>query len=184
LMRIYMFSLPFAAYLAAAIIFPLIKDPPSWRYTAAIGLVSAALIVVFWYGRYGNERMEYFTPAELQAVEFTYDHAEPGSLIASVTTNLPYKYINYEQYKYARLEKDVVKGDFVALIATMKNPKFDHTYLLITRAQEAYMEMYYGVGTVDLTRLENQLLLDPTARVIFINEDAKILEFTNTEGVK
>lgn len=184
LMRIYMFSLPFAAYLAAAIIFPLIKDPPSWRYTAVIGLVSAALIVVFWYGRYGNERMEYFTPAELQAVEYTYKHAEPGSLIASVTTNLPYKYINYELYKYARLEKDVVKGDFVALITTMKNPKFDHTYLLITRAQEAYMEMYYGVGTVDLTRLENQLLLDPSVNIIFVNEDAKILEFTNTEAGK
>jgi len=108
-------------------------------------------------------------------------HAEPGALIASITTNLPYKYINYEKYKYARLEKDVVKGDLVALIATMKNPKYDHTYLLFTRAQEAYMEMYYGVGTINMTQLENQLLLDPTVKVIYANEDAKILEYTNIE---
>ncbi len=184
LMRIFMFSLPFAAYLAAAIIFPLIKDPPSWRYTAVIGLISAVLLVVFWVGRYGNERMEYFTPAELQAVNYTYAHAERGSLIATVTTNLPYKYINYENYKYTRLEKDLVTGDMVSLIETLKNPKFDHTYLLITRAQEAYMEMYYGAGHVDLTRLENQLLLDPTVKLIFVNEDAKILEYTNAEAGK
>lgn len=181
LMRIFMFSLPFAAYLAAAIIFPMVKDPPSWRYTVVIGLVSALLIGVFWIGRYGNEKMEYFTPAELLAVEFTYQHAEPGSLIASITTNLPYKYRNYENYKYARLEKDVVKGDLVALLTTMKNPKYDHTYLLFTRAQEAYIEMYYGVGTIDLTQLENQLLLDPTVKVIYANADAKILEYTNVK---
>ncbi|MRS04983.1 hypothetical protein EG832_17475, partial [bacterium] len=118
LMRIFMFSLPFAAFLAAAIIFPLKKDPPSWRYTAAVGVVSALLLVVFWVGRYGNERMEYFTLAELQAVDYTYAHAEPGSLIATVTTNLPYKYINYEKYKYTRLEKDLVTGDMVSLIET------------------------------------------------------------------
>ncbi len=184
LMRIFMFSLPFAAFLAAAIIFPLKKDPPSWRYSVAIGVVSALLIVVFWVGRYGNERMEYFTLAELQAVDYTYAHAEPGSLIATVTTNLPYKYINYEIYKYTRLEKDLVTGDMVSLIETMKNPKYDHTYLLLTRAQEAYMEMYYGAGHVDLTRLENQLLLDPSVKLIYVNEDAKILEYTNAKAGK
>lgn len=181
LMRIYMFSLPLAAFLAASLIFPLIKDPPSWRYTAAVGLVSALLIGVFWFGRYGNERMEYFTPAEVEAVEFTYEYAEPGSLIATVTTNLPYKYINYEKYKYAKLEKDLVMGDMISLITTLKNPKYDHAYLLLTRAQEAYVEMYYDVGLIDFEKLENQLLLDPRIKVIYTNPDAKILEITNTE---
>jgi len=181
LMRIYMFSLPLAAFLAAALIFPIIKEPSSWRYTAAVGLVSVVLIGVFWFGRYGNERMEYFTPAEVEAVEFTYQHAEPGSLIATVTTNLPYKYINYEKYKYIKLEKDLVLGDMVSLFTTLKNPKYDHAYLLLTRAQEAYVEMYYDAGLIDFEKLEYQLLLDPQIKVIYTNPDAKILEITNFE---
>lgn len=183
LMRIYMFSLPLAAFLAAALIFPIIKEPPSWRYTAAVSLVSAVLLGVFWFGRYGNERMEYFTLAEVEAVEFTYQHAEPGSLIATVTTNLPYKYINYEKYKYVKLEKDLVLGDMVSLFTTLKNPKYDHAYLLFTRAQEAYVEMYYDPGLIDFEKLENQLLLDPQIKVIYTNPDAKILEITNLEAV-
>ncbi|MHB0989054.1 MAG: hypothetical protein ACYC3P_10390 [Bellilinea sp.] len=182
LMRIYMFSLPLAAFLAAALIFPIIKEPPSWRYTAVVGLVSAGLLVVFWFGRYGNERMEYFTPAEVEAVEFIYQHAEPGSLIATVTTNLPYKYINYEKYKYVKLEKDLVLGDMVSLFTTLKNPKYDHAYLLLTRAQEAYVEMYYDPGLIDFAKLENQLLFDPQIKVIYTNPDAKILEITNFEA--
>lgn len=182
LMRIYMFSLPLAAFLAAALIFPIIKEPPSWRYTAVVALVSAVLIGLFWFGRYGNERMEYFTPAEVEAVEFTYQHAEPGSLIATVTTNLPYKYINYEKYKYVKLEKALVLGDMVSLFTTLKNPKYDHAYLLLTRAQEAYVEMYYDPGLIDFEKLENQLLLDPQIKVIYTNPDAKILEITNLEA--
>ena len=182
LMRIYMFSLPLAAFLAAALIFPIIKEPPSWRYTAAVGLVSAVLIGMFWFGRYGNERMEYFTPAEVEAVEFTYQHAEPGSLIATVTTNLPYKYIDYEKYKYVKLEKDLVLGDMVSLFTTLKNPKYEHAYLLLTRAQEAYVEMYYDAGLIDFAKLENQLLLDSQIKVIYANPDAKILEITNFEA--
>ncbi|MHB8114514.1 MAG: hypothetical protein ACYDHA_13800, partial [Bellilinea sp.] len=182
LMRIYMFSLPLAAFLAAALIFPIIKEPPSWRYTVAVGLASAVLLGVFWFGRYGNERMEYFTPAEVAAVEFTYQHAEPGSLIATVTTNLPYKYINYEKYKYVKLEKDLVLGDMVSLFTTLKNPKYDHAYLLLTRAQEAYVEMYYDPGLIDFEKLENQLLFDPQIKVIYTNPDAKILEITNFEA--
>jgi len=183
LMRIYMFSLPLAAFLAAALIFPIIKEPPSWRYTVAVGLASAVLLGVFWFGRYGNERMEYFTPAEVDAVEFIYQHAEPGSLIATVTTNLPYKYINYEIYKYVKLEKELVMGDMVSLFTTLKNPKYDHAYLLLTRAQEAYVEMYYDPGLIDFEKLENQLLFDPQIKVIYTNPDAKILEITNREVI-
>jgi len=178
LMRIFMFSLPLAAYLAAATIFPILKDVPSWRYTAVIGLVSFVLVGVFWYGRYGNERMEYFTRAEVQAVEYTYSHVKPGSLIATITTNLPYKSINYEKYKYAKLENDLRIGDYVSIATTLKNPKFEHTYLLITRAQEAYIEMYYSPGVIDLKKLENQLLLDPEVKQVYANSEARLYEIT------
>jgi hypothetical protein len=180
LMRVYMFSLPLSAYLAASVVFPLVKDPPSWRYSSVIFILSLVLAGTFWFGRYGNERMEYFTPAEVQAVEYTYAHAAPGTLIATVTTNLPYKSINYEKYKYVRLEQDLVNNDFVSIMATLKNSKFTHTYVLITRAQQAYIDLYYPPGTIDLVKLENQLLLDPSIKLVYSNSDARLLEINNS----
>lgn len=184
LMRIFLFSLPLAAYLAASLIFPLKSDPPSWRYTIAIGAVSAVLIGVFWFTRYGNERMEYFTPSEVAGVQYLYEQSEPGSLVATVTTNLPYKSINYEKYKYVRLEDRIIYNDLVAVLHTMNNSRFTHTYFLLTRSQKAYVEMFYGHGKVDWERLEKTLLASPNATLIYQNDDARIIQFTNSKGEK
>lgn len=183
LMRVFMFSLPLAAYLAAALFFPIIKEAPSWRYSAVIALLSFGLVGLFWFGRYGNERMEYFTRAEVQAVEFTYQTAKPGTQIATITTNLPYKAVNYEKYKYPRLEKDLANGDMVSVITTLKNPKYEYTYLLITRAQRAYIDLYYTPGVINVTKFETQLLLDPSIRLIYSNPDAQLFEIA-TGGKK
>ncbi|MHB1339935.1 MAG: hypothetical protein ACYCYG_14095, partial [Bellilinea sp.] len=171
LMRIFLFSLPLAAYLSASLIFPLKSDPPSWRYTIVIGAISAILIGAFWFTRYGNERMEYFTPSEVAGIEYLYEQSEPGSLVATVSTNLPYKSINYEKYRYVRLEDRIVYNDIVAVLQTMNNSRFTHTYFLLTRSQKAYVEMFYGHGKVDWDMLEKTLLASPTAIMIYQNDD-------------
>lgn len=181
LMRIFMFSLPLAAYLVASLIFPLKSDPPSWRTTAVIGLISAVLISVFWFTRYGNERMEYFTSAEVAAVEYLYENIEPGSLVATVTTNLPYKSINYEKYRYTRLENPIIYQDAVWVLNTMTNSRHSHTYFLLTRSQKAYIELFYGHGAVDWDKLEKMLLASPNANLMYENDDALIIQFINSE---
>jgi len=177
LMRIFLFSLPLGAYLSAALIFPLKIDPPSWRYTAIIGVISVGLISVFWLTRYGNERMEYFSPQEVEAVEYAYTHMEEGSLLATVTTNLAYKSKNYEVYRYTKLEDQIVYKDLVAILNTVYNPRYKASYFLLTRSQRAYIEMFYGHNAVDWEHIIAVLLAAPDSSVVYQNEDAILLEF-------
>lgn len=177
LMRIFLFSLPLASYLTASLIFPLKLEPPSWRYTALIGLMSMVLIGVFWITRYGNERMEYFSTQEVEAVEYAYAHMDEGSLLATVTTNLAYKSKNYEFYRYTKLEDQIVYNDMVAILQTVYNPRYKASYFLLTRSQRAYIEMFYGHNAVNWDSLISILLAAPDSSVVYQNEDAILLEF-------
>jgi len=184
LMRIFLFSLPLGSYLAAALVFPLKLDPPSWRYTALIGVISVVLISVFWFTRYGNERMEYFSPEEVEAVEYAYTHMEEGSLLATVTTNLAYKSKNYELYRYTKLEDQIVYKDMVAILNTVYNPRFKASYFLLTRSQKAYIEMFYGNDAVDWDAFFAVLLAAPDSSVVYQNKDAILLEFIPVQVAK
>src|SRR5439155_3107146 len=78
LMRVYLFALPFMCFLAAASILP--RSGSVFR-TAALALASVALAVGCLVTRYGNERMDMVTPAELHAAERLYGLAPPGSVL-------------------------------------------------------------------------------------------------------
>ena len=50
--------------------------------------------------RYGNERLDYFRPGDVQAVQYVYDHAAPGSTIIGGGTNMPWRNQDYETMDY------------------------------------------------------------------------------------
>jgi hypothetical protein len=181
LLRIYLFALPFAAFLAAALIVPTETERPSIRAAAAVTVVSVVLVAGFLVGRYGNERMEYFTPNEVAAVADLYQVAPPGSLLVAATPNLPWKNTRYEEYHYRPIGDDTLYGQVDEMIATMQLYP-GRSFLILSRSQEAYAEMILGAPPGDWTTFEKNVLGTGRFTVIYQNQDAQIAEFQKAPG--
>lgn len=183
LLRVYLFSLPFMAFFAAALFFAAPGVGRTWLTTAMVTLVSLALVGSFFVTRYGNERMDYFTPAEADAVSYLYDVAPSESLLMAGTVKTPWRYRDYEKYRYRTLADHVeyttgTADEFVNNVANvMRSDKYPAAFLLITRSQLANDELFHLLP-VPLAQIEQALLGSDQFQVVFTNEDAKIFMLT------
>lgn len=174
LMRIYLFGLPLMAAFAAALFFPVKNQRPAWRTGLLVGLASITWLVLFIFVRFGNERMDYFTSQEYQAVEYVYQNAPDGSLLVASSTNMPFRYKDYELYKHVFLEKMVLAQDTAAIVAEIERRANPETYLILTRSQAAYLEMFYDFPRDGWERLKAELLATGKFNVVFSNPDAVV----------
>jgi hypothetical protein len=185
LLRVYLFALPAAACFVAATVFPSARQRTSW-HAAAVGALSSMLLGGFLFARYGNERMDYMTHREVQAVHHLYAIAPPGSVIVGLSSNIPWNDRAIEQYdretvvtldlqpswaQRALLER----GDVQPVVQTMQSYCPRRSYFIVTREQMAALELWSGVPHPQLVRLHEQLLATPRLRLIFNNGDAQIL---------
>ncbi len=102
ILRIYFFMLPFVAFFATAAFLPgrqaasaVLRLPAALRAgaaTTAFGLTITVVLAACLVARYGNERLDYFSPAERAAFRFLYAQARPGSTFAVEISYLPWKY--------------------------------------------------------------------------------------------
>lgn len=103
LFRVYLFSLPFIAFLAAGLFYPTAhaKTPV---YTTVFAVITSFIIIpAFLFAYYGKDRMYYFSPKVVAAAEYIYANAPKGTLIVDSTWNWPRLYTNYENYNYRSL---------------------------------------------------------------------------------
>jgi hypothetical protein len=105
LMRVYLFALPVLAFFAAAALLPRRWDHRSRMARASLVLVLVAMTGLFLFTRYGNQRVDRFTPADVAAVDSLYARAEPGSLFLVGSQNLPWKGEGYAAYRYQTLDR-------------------------------------------------------------------------------
>ena len=180
LLRSYLFALPMMVFFAAALFYPSRSAGRSLATTAATMLVCVGLLAGFFFTRYGNERMDYYTPDEFEAVQYVYSVAPPGSRLLSVTTNVPWKFQGYEQYRYASLRWPFQTGDVNAWYSIMRSRNYPASYLILTRSQKACLELYFNFPGEDWDRVERALLESPRFKVIYANDHATIL--TLSEG--
>jgi hypothetical protein len=180
LIRAYFFALPAMAFFAASLFFPGAEcATPRWT-PVLIGLVSLGLVAGFLFARYGNERIDYFTSQEVDAVAYLYQVAPPGSVIAYGTQFAPLLYQDYEQYAYLQLGQGAIGNNEVDVaIASMVRVRqladAQDAYLIITRSQKAYVDMFYGFGPGALDRLEQGLIDSGQFTVLYRGEDATVL---------
>jgi hypothetical protein len=187
LLRVYLFSLPPMLFFAAALFFPTPTAGRSWATTVAIGLTSLLLFGGFLFARYGNERMDLVTSDEVAAVSQLYRMARPGSILMAGSWNLPWRAHGYEQYDYvildytdARTREIFRNADVDALARRMQTTKGQQTYLIITRSEEAEVDLFSGLPAGRLNRLEEALTASPRFTVVLSNQDAAI--FTLADG--
>jgi hypothetical protein len=178
LLRVFLFSLPFVAFMAAALFFPQPVLKNNWTQVILFGLITLAMTFGFFFVRYGNERMESFTLAEQKAVQYLYETAPEGSLLASSTSHMPYKYQDYEKYRYALFSKEILSGDFNTILTKMSDSRYKFAFLIITRAQKAQLAMFYSYSDADMERFQQELLDTSRFKLIYSNEDADIYQLT------
>jgi len=146
LLRAYLFGLPFMACFAAR---ALVAPQPrrwGWRTVALVGIASALLTGSFLFTRYGNERVNLFTAAEVQAVDRLYRVAPRGSVLVAASPNLPWKARHYADYTYRFVEHYLTPDTATmppsrradALARGLTDEHAVAAYLIVTRSQRLY----------------------------------------------
>jgi hypothetical protein len=180
LLRAYLFALPPAAFFAATLFYPSPSSGRSWKTSAAIGLASVALLGGFLFTRYGNEKTDYFTRNEVEAIQHLYEIAKPGSLIIAGTHSLPWKFQDYEKYRYQRAEEAILTANMDEIEQLMASRKRTTAYLILTRSQKANAELFSGLPPAKWKQFEEQLRDSGRFQLIYANQDASI--FTLAPG--
>jgi hypothetical protein len=183
--RIYLFALPATAFLVAALLWRS-RGLPRMQ-AVAFPLALLALLSGFVLGYYGKERMNYFSPSEVAASQELFRMAPPGSVIVAATAAYPGIYTNYEQYTtlvwlpgLTAQQRDVVAADPLhAVVSEMGNPHGRPTYFILTRAQEAEIEISGLLPPQALTRLERIPGHTPELTVLYQNQNAVIMMLTH-----
>ncbi|MEM3486614.1 MAG: hypothetical protein QXI12_13460, partial [Candidatus Methanomethyliaceae archaeon] len=177
--RVYFFGLPFAVFLAAALVYP---DPKvGLRLRTAMGAIalSALLLVGLLFAYYGKERQYYFTPEEVAAAEYFQQVAPPGAMLMDASWNWPLHYKNYEFYDYFSLvtmsknERLELLRDPVGVIRGLMEER-PNTYLVFTRSQKAYIDMTGVMPAGSLDAIERALMASDQFGLAFANRHAKI----------
>jgi hypothetical protein len=145
-----------------------------------IVLVSVGLLGGFLFTRYGNERADHFTSKEVDAIHYLYNVAEPGSLWVAAEFNLPWRFQDVEKHEYMSLTTDIIRN-IDELIELMENKEYPRAYLILTRSQKAYAELFAGLSPGSWEHLEKDLLESSRFQLIFSNEDAKIFVLSTNE---
>ena len=175
LLRIYLYSVPFMVYFAAALFFPAPYAGHRLLSQVTLYSISVLLIVGFFITRYGNERMTYFTAGEVEAVQYLYEHAEPGSQLIAATGTLPWRYQDYRSYKYTTVPGIARDSDIEELIGIMADRKYPASYLILTRSQQASGELFIGWMPGTWEQFEEMLAASGRFYTLYANEDASVL---------
>ena len=187
--RVYFFALPFAAFLAAGLVFagkPRTQDMPDkvpWRTSAIISGMSIVLLVGLLLSYYGKERQYHFTAQEVQAARLIYQNAPANTLLIEGSRDYPSQFLNYENFIYVPLDRE--PGDTIRRVLShpdkvlgewMADERYSDAYLIITRSQEAYVNAVGAMPDGSLERIEDLLRQSPNFIVVYDSPDAVVFK--------
>ena len=176
LLRIYLFALPGVCFFMATLFFPTPATRASAVRSVLVALVSVALLGGFLVARYGNERMDYFTRAEISAVDYLDAHAPTGALLAAGSWDTPWFPQNYTGFVHIGIMDQVMNQDVDRLVQKMSDPQYPAAYILLTRSQEANLELFRGLTDAQWGQFQQALLATQRFHVVLSNPDAVILQ--------
>jgi hypothetical protein len=185
LMRVTLFSLPFAAFFAAAALLPPAERPPGVRR-----VLSGALAAVLCLGlgavslgaRYGNARFDMFTAGDLAGVRSLYAAARPGDVLVAAAHPTPWRYRDYDAHRYLTLE-DLCKApnltaqDCFGLVrdAVGRSPS-GRGLILINRANREAIRMRNLLPPEAISGVEKQFGSGPEGRLMVQTPEARLYE--------
>jgi hypothetical protein len=180
LLRVFYFTLPPVAFFLACLVFPTRESGHGRVTTLAMSVLACGLIVLFLFTRYGNERLDYFTPGDVAAVQNLYRIAPPGSVLYSGAPNLPWRERDYERYRYRTLVNvDAWAGgrprSRELLLDVMGRTGGRPTFIIITRSTRIRAALLDGApGALDA--FAASLRRSPDVREVYRNAGASIFK--------
>ncbi len=183
LMRIYLFTLPFMVFFAASLFYTASgKNTSLWMKRASI-VLCVVLLSGFLFTRYGNERMDYVTSAELTGLRHLYNTAPRNSLLIESWEGTPWEFQNYEQYDHYTLSDTLAPAietkNVNAVVQLIESTNAPKAYILFTRTERATAQGE-GLPPGTLDSLEHALLSSGKFVTVYSNTDAQILQFIGT----
>ena len=198
-MRYYLFTLPIVSFFAAAafrtrvtfdrgVVGRLSRRVASKPVPVAAPAIAAACLLLlgaFLFARYGNERADYFTYDEANAVAYLYEVAPPHSLLLQGWTGTPWRYEDLELYNYSQLYTGHGQAaafeahDIGGILDMASNAKYPSAYVIFSRSQKAQAQMFAGVPPSAFTAVEGALLASGKFTLIYSNPDAEILAYVH-----
>ncbi|MDQ3850003.1 MAG: hypothetical protein M3296_05240, partial [Actinomycetota bacterium] len=184
-LRVFLFALPAVAFFIACLAFPTPEAGRGWPTVLGAVIVSCALLGLFQYMRYGNERLDHFTRGDVAAVEALYRLAPRGATLVAGTQNIPWRNRDYVEYDYVQANEleswNVPVPDPARLAAELqRKARKNDAYVIVTRSTKIAAAMLDGKpGALDgLVRL---LRSSPAAaREVYRNRDGVILHLSRT----
>jgi hypothetical protein len=178
-LRAFLFSLPFMAFFAASLFNPQGGIRKNWAALVAIGLACLALTASFFFTRYGNLRVDYFTQDEAQAVDALYRLAPPGAFFLGGSDDLPWKAVHYDAYTYEWVRRPrlgPVTTETVALesLDRLRQHGEKGAFFIVTRSQHIDVDTFGSLPPGSLDRVEELVRSAPEARLVYDNPDARI----------
>ncbi|MFF8840436.1 glycosyltransferase [Streptomyces sp. NPDC015130] len=184
LFRAYLFALPAAAFLVAALVLP----PGDRRHAPRTLAVYPLLLAMFGalvFGYYGKEALNQYTLKEVAAARYVIEHAPPGSTFVTLTEDVPDLDLDYEKHHRVQLAyqetdelrelvRDPLEGvEGFVFGATEKNP----AYIVLSRAQD--MNLFVtGALPADLPERIQSVLSDaPGFTKVYDNGDAIVYRY-------
>jgi hypothetical protein len=184
-LRVFLFSLPFMAFFAASLFNPRGGVAENWRALAAIGVACLVLTASFFFTRYGNLRVDYFTADEARAVEALYQLAPPGAFFMGGSDDLPWKAVHYDAYTYEWVRKPKtgpVTPETVAAdsLGRLREHAGKGAFLIVTRSQHIDVNTFSSLPPGSLDQVEDTVRNSGEARLVYANADARIYSMTPT----
>jgi O-antigen/teichoic acid export membrane protein len=180
--RVFLFALPFGAFLAAGAFYATPASRSRWWKSIAIVVVSCVLVAGFGFGYFGKELWFRFAPGEVRAAELVFGNAPPNSLLVEGTQTFPTGFEHQEYFTYVSIadeppvsQNSVVRDPASTLYNWMSDPKYDQAYLIITRSMIAESDDTGLMAKGSLQRIERALLASDRFDVLYHDDDAIVL---------
>jgi hypothetical protein len=193
-LRIYLFSLPWTALLAASAL-TLPERATSVPSSLRTGIVLTGIVVLFMAAFYGSEGLYRVAPAALQASRHFYANARPGSVLVLGAPQFPGGVAaNYDRFVSRKglpnlladetfLHRHLGPRDVAGVSSFVAREADGHdAYLALTDDQQMYAEVLGLLPDDALRNLGAALARDRRWRVAYANSSAAIYRYFGTRS--
>lgn len=183
LLRLYLFSLPFAVCLT---VLPLMSDKSAGvglKRALGLLLMGAVLATTTVVSRYGNDSMETFTDDEIAVVNHLYSTAPTRSILIEAVRNTPWRFQHYADYDYRALLAAEPAPNAAPLSCDAVNQIAHNAgaYLIVTESQQNAAELRGSAPAGGLHSFVTTCAVNPGWTKVFENSGGVIFHI---QGVK
>ncbi|NLD77863.1 MAG: hypothetical protein GX643_14480 [Acidimicrobiales bacterium] len=172
LLRSYLFALPAAAVLVAQALSRVARSRNTRVGTVLLASMLAVVAVAGVTVRFGNERFEQVTTADLAAVDWVYDNVPHGSVVIAPTRNLPWRYRDLTSFRYEPVDEQPLETvDEVLALVPGDSPAF----MIVTDAQQRFGEQLAFLPEGWLDSITEELIDSGRATPVFGQDGAVVL---------